>query len=122
MNELRGFHVTCDGRATAARALQWTEQDALDWCSAVIATIGMTCIHGPEAYQHQGKIMGIAVIAESHLAVHLVPEDAMCYAECFSCKPFDIGRFVGATFDAFGLSAGGAVRWRQRSVEETTAP
>jgi len=118
VGELRGFHVTCDGRAPPERAAAWTEQDCLDWCKDVIASCEMTCIAGPTVHQHEGKIIGFAVIAESHVAVHLEPSTGGCFAECFSCKPFDVADFVRETIGAFGLTTTGAVHWRERGCEE----
>lgn len=115
--ELRGYHVTCDGLAPADVARQWGKQDALDWCNAVVEQVEMTVINGPFVHEAEGVIIGHTIIAESHITVHLKPETGECYAECFSCKPFDRTKFVALTLDAFGISESGGARWFPRSVQ-----
>jgi len=114
MNKLRGYHVTCDGRALP-EAL--TIDSVSAWLEDVIALSGLDVIAGPNVYEYHGVFIGFAVIAESHLAAHANTETGELYAELFSCKPFEVSAFVEATVRHFGIVDQGATRWRLRGME-----
>lgn len=109
--------MTCDGIAPPPIVSSWTKDTAQRWCERIVEKVGMNAIYGPYAKEHDGLIIGFCVIAESHIAVHLNPTTGECYAECFSCRPFDQLAFIQETLDAFGILDTGVVAWRQRSVE-----
>lgn len=57
--------------------------------------IGMTKITQPYVFPYAGLvpedkgITGIVIIAESHLTIHTFQDKGYCFADIFSCKPFD---------------------------------
>ena len=72
---------------------------------------------GPNVYARGDALIGFAVIAESHIALHAKLGEGLCFAEMFSCLPFDVAAFVEATVRHFGLSEAGSSRWFVRGAE-----
>lgn len=117
MPDLRGYHMICDGLASPSEAQRWTPDTVISWAEAVIEIAAMNVIQGPTAYGGPDRlIIGFAVIAESHMAVHLRPDERACWAELFSCKKFDIGAVLAQTIMRFGLEESGGARWFPRSL------
>lgn len=114
-SELTGYHVTCDGLPPAPL---WDGASVRAWMEDVIRLSGLTVIEGPNIYDDQGrgKIVGMAVIAESHIAFHGDTRSGSVFAECFSCQPVDIPAFVEATLRYFGISESGQAMWRRRGA------
>jgi len=79
------------------------------WFVELARLIGMTILNGPTIvdFREEGLpeagLSGIAVIAESHMAVHSWPEEAWVMCQVVSCKPFDTMLAAEFTRDHFGL-------------------
>lgn len=52
-------------------------------------TIGMTKLLGPLLETHGDLVMGIMVIAESHISVHADTRSHQVFIDVFSCREFD---------------------------------
>lgn len=73
--------------------------------------IGMTKITQPHVFRYAGLvpedegITGMVIIAESHISLHTFPLKRYCFADVFSCKPFDVERAKALFIAAFGANA-----------------
>ena len=66
------MHVTVDGRRRdAPQGPAWTEATVAEFIDRAVLHAGMLCISGPRTKQFEGRIYGIAILAESHVAAHL---------------------------------------------------
>ncbi len=90
-----GPHLTFNGRLNPS-------QRNLDWIygflEAIPLEIGMTPISTPTVLKPKGEDGqrqwdGLAIIAESHIAIHARPDGGF-YFDIFSCKAFDTDAFL----------------------------
>lgn len=90
-----GPHLTFSGRLRP-------DQMSLDWIyeflEAIPGEIGMTPISTPTVLKPMGEDGrrqwdGLAIIAESHIAIHAAP-DGRYYFDIFSCKAFETDDFL----------------------------
>lgn len=100
------MHAIVDGkRGGGPQAPPWTERAVENFLSRAIGHAGMLCIAGPSVRQFEGRIYGIAVLAESHVCAHLDVMRGLAYTELFSCHDFDADGFVNLAIETFGLVA-----------------
>ena len=97
------MHVTADGHCRSQTGSQWTEPAARGFCYGAIRLAEMTLIDGPRSRQVNGHIYGFAMLAESHVAVHLDADASLAYLELFSCKDFDAEVFARLCINMFNL-------------------
>ena len=70
--------------------------------------IGMTKITQPHVFPYAGLvpedlgITGSVIIAESHLTIHTFQAKRYCFADIFSCKPFDYKAAEKYLIEVFG--------------------
>ena len=78
----------------------------------VIDFIGMTLLDGPhivDVTQFPGPgsgVTGLAVLAESHIAVHTWPELAEVQMDIYSCKEYDVRQVRDKVVVDFGIVSG----------------
>ena len=83
---LLGQHLLIDGRVGIMPTVEGTRS----LLASIARLLDMRVLGQPQAYrQTGGALVGFAVIAESHISVHLYPAPAMSYIDLFSCQPFD---------------------------------
>lgn len=58
----------------------------------------------PNGYDSGPGVTVVAVIAESHIAVHTWPEEGIVRASLFSCQPFDVDAQTALFAAAFGVT------------------
>ncbi len=86
---VEGFNCECPGSLDSEVAIARLLEDAIE-------SAGMTVMMGPyigrEKIRDIGRgpgLTGVAVLYESHVAVHTYPEQRWFYFELLSCKDFD---------------------------------
>ena len=83
------------------------------WIVEIIDYIGMTLLAGPyivDVTQFPGPgsgVTGLAVLAESHIAVHTWPELASVQMDIYSCKEYDVRQVRDKVVVDFGIVSGG---------------
>ena len=98
------MHVTIDGRADAATE-RWSIHGVYQFCRESVELAQMTLISGPHVMAQQGHLYGIAILAESHVSVHLDKRTLMAHLDLFSCNPFNFLKWVEGARSFFSLSA-----------------
>lgn len=99
---LQGYHVWVDG--SAFQTSHWTPELVRDFCHDAVRMAKMTLISGPfAASSAEGNVVGVAVLAESHVAAHLSPQRGEAHFDLFSCKPFPPEAFALLAVERFGL-------------------
>jgi len=96
------MHVTIDGEATPTE--KWSIAGVYGYCRESVALAKMTLISGPHVTASQGHLYGIAILAESHVSVHLDKRSGRAHLDLFSCNDFEIERWVNYSRDWFTLS------------------
>ena len=105
-----------EGELTGPRL---TERELRRWLARMPKRIGMTKIRGPFVQTIPEGLVGICVIAESHLAVHLlydrvetIPEPNVgmltlpapyAYVDIFSCRSFDTAHVIEVVRAELGM-------------------
>lgn len=95
------MHVTVDGRRSGVHT--WNGATAKDFCLQAIRLADMTLISGPHVASWPPSICAIAILGESHVAVHLDRDSGEAHLELFSCKDFPRAPFVDLCVSHFGL-------------------
>jgi len=103
-----GYHLIIDGFTTAPHLL--ADGQAIDRILRIIVQkIGMKLIDGPFITKYDAQdeadsgITGVAILAESHIAVHTWPNKGYFAIDIFSCKPFDVERTNSYLRSEFGM-------------------
>jgi len=96
------MHVAVDGRGRDT--FRWTREAAERFCHQVVRLADMTLISGPHSQGSANRrICAIAILAESHVAVHLDTMTREAHLEMFSCKDFSGPMFAELCRSAFDL-------------------
>ena len=98
------MHVTLDGRADAPTE-KWSIHGVYQFCRDSVELAQMTLISGPHVMAQQGHLYGIAILAESHVSVHLDKRSLTSHLDLFSCNPFDFNAWVELAQRHFSLVA-----------------
>ena len=80
------LEVALDGRTPLERRA-WCERSLGDLIAQVCEGTGLSLIAGPLVHVHGNKVSGIAIIAESHVAIETDRVTGETHATLFSCKP-----------------------------------
>lgn len=88
MKTLVGFHLIIDGQARQRRP-GWTLGDLCSLLEELVSLTGLTVVSGPHLQRHGQWLIGMTIIAESHVSAHLDCEWGQAYVDVFSCRPFD---------------------------------
>jgi len=79
-------HLLLDGKFNKLPEVQ-----DVHWLLTVLPeAIKMTPITPPSLYWDADNIIGIRVIAESHISIHIQKSSSTFFADVFSCKEFSI--------------------------------
>ena len=95
-----GLHLVIDG--TMRKVLTSSEVSA--FLLGCAEAIGMTVIDGPNVYDLPSEITGIVIIAESHIILHVYPNQT-CSLDVFSCKPFSESQAIIYCVATLGLAS-----------------
>ena len=112
---LDGFHTMIDGDASDVRL--WDSGLAHTFCLEAVQFADMLLIEGPFTTHHRTIIASVAVLAESHVSVHLDLESGAAHVDLFSCRAFDEEGFARLAVEAFHLK-----RYRVTSVRRDAPP
>lgn len=96
------MHVTFDGRVDNVGE-NWSIRGVYDFCRDAVRLADMTLVSGPHVTAHKGQLYGMAVLAESHVSVHLDKRTKLAFIEMFSCKDFDSVAFCSLASDRFDI-------------------
>jgi len=95
------MHVAVDGRGRDIH--RWSESAAHRFCLQAVRLADMTMISGPHFASRGRRIYAIAILAESHVAVHLDAMTREAHLEMFSCKAFSAPMFAELCRSTFDL-------------------
>lgn len=101
MQNLNGYHALIDGRAD--QTSHWTPALVYDFLGEAVRMARMTLIAGPWTATLNEAVCGIALLAESHVTVHLNRESGGAHIDLFSCREFDVDQFELLCVERFGL-------------------
>ena len=101
MQSLNGYHAMIDGRAD--QTSRWTPALVYDFLGAAVRLARMTLIAGPWTALRNETVCGIALLAESHVTVHLDREIGVAHIDLFSCREFDADALKLLVIERFGL-------------------
>lgn len=110
MKALVGYHLIVDGQAH--RRPNWTVGDLRELLDELVAVTGLTPVSGPHLFRHHSWLIGMTVIAESHISAHLDCEWGQAYVDVFSCREFDYTTVPGLVARRLGL-----VRYQHQYLE-----
>lgn len=88
---LDGFHLMLQGRASVRG---WSPDLIHLFLDEAVVVANMTLIAGPYVEQSAVGIGGIAILAESHVAVHGQHATHGFWIDLFSCRAFDDKAFA----------------------------
>jgi len=97
------MHVAVDGRGRDRDIHRWTRATAERFCHQAVRLADMTLISGPHSQGSNRRICAIAILAESHVAVHLDTMTREAHLEMFSCKDFSGPMFAELCRSTFDL-------------------
>ena len=95
------MHIAVDGRGRDT--FRWTRATAERFCHQAVRLADMTLISGPHSEAIDTSICAIAILAESHVAVHLDTASHQAHLEMFSCKDFSAPLFAELCRSTFDL-------------------
>src|SRR5574341_2377689 len=87
---LNGYHALIDGVGDFSH---WAEGSAMMFCLDAVKFADMTLVSGPMIASAGDKVMGIAILAESHCSIHVNRATDVAHVDLFSCKKFPIAGF-----------------------------
>lgn len=82
------------------------------------SALGLTRVGEPQVFDHLPEdphnrcLVGLTMIAESHLSIHARPGAGVLHADLFSCAPFDQTRAFDFLQGAYDFS-----RWEVQSLD-----
>ena len=79
-----------------------TPENVRAFLMALPEAIGMKKLLGPLLETHGDMVVGIVVIAESHISVHANTGNGEVFIDVFSCREFDTGLAVGFARKTYG--------------------
>ena len=103
---MAGLHILLDARASLGLS---DRQAVEDWLRYAASLAGMTII-GMQSHlllsglDNGPGVTAIAVIAESHMAVHTWPLEGIITMDMFSCRRFDALAIVESFTRTFGVT------------------
>lgn len=98
-----GLHLILAGYGCDREALM--DLDGIhDFLNRMPDRIGMTKIMPPYVVPFPDRIIGIVLIAESHISIHTFPELEQLYMDIFSCKAFKVRDAVAMAINTFKIS------------------
>ncbi len=101
--EAFGLHLTLDGYDCCREALADLER-IYTFLDQMPGQIDMTKIMPPYVVPLPDKIIGMVLIAESHISIHTFPELKRLYMDIFSCKVFNVRDAVAMAIETFKIS------------------
>lgn len=81
------MHALFDGMATNTPSI--TKIGVGNFARQAVQAVGMTLIGGPWVEEDGDACYGLALLAESHISIHLNRTSGAFHVDIFSCKPFD---------------------------------
>lgn len=102
----------------------------MEFIVSLVKAIDMDLVAGPFCYPYQAEspnemtVSWFAIIATSHVSMHLFPHEGWLALDVFSCKDFDIEtvvRLVEQQFHTSDIDFHGVVRRATRSPRPVTA-
>jgi S-adenosylmethionine/arginine decarboxylase-like enzyme len=103
MQTLNGYHALIDGRSR--QTSHWSPALVYDFLGEAVRLARMTLIAGPWTATLNETVCGNAILAESHVTVHLDRQSGGAHIDLFSCKEFDLDQFELLCVERFGLEA-----------------
>ena len=93
----------CGAQLNSIVAITEFLERAVGLCGMTLLNITVVPVYGNEPHlKDEGGVTGVAVITESHCAVHTWPEERAVNVDMYSCKPFD-AKVLQAHAEAFFL-------------------
>ncbi len=109
-----GWHLLFDAQGAAPAEL--SHQPRL---SSVLAelprALGLTPVGAPQITQRPTLLVGLQLLAESHLSLHLRPQAGVVHADLFSCAPFDREHATALLLAAYPVTRH-RVTWLERTL------
>ena len=97
------MHVTVDGRRASGPPPVWEGYLCTCFCRDAIDLADMKLIDGPHVVETVHDAYALAMLAESHVSVHLDGAAGLAHIDLFSCKDFDSEAFVQLCINTFNL-------------------
>jgi len=101
------MHLFIEGFTKGKRITSATVSTYIKEAAKLASDEGMKIVEGPMVILHDGKLIGFAVIAESHIAVHYDVPTTRMWIDIFSCVPFDATKLLDYTKEYFNLDIRG---------------
>ena len=102
------MHLIIDGYGNDPNKIK--EEFIYQFLDTYPRQIGMTKVSTPRVSQYQNSepqekgISGFVLLAESHISVHVFPEQSYVSIDVFSCNEFGPGQVVKGLQQQFGLT------------------
>ena len=97
------MHVTIDGRRHSGPPPIWNGLLCSRFCWQAIKLAEMTRLSGPHVVEKLHDAYAFAMLAESHVTVHLDGAAGIAYIDLFSCKDFDSEAFAALCINTFNI-------------------
>jgi len=94
------MHVMVDGETETCR--NWNVPLVENICKQAVELTGLSLIQGPFVCENYHMVCGIALLAESHVSVHLMKDTCRFHLDVFSCRPFDVEQIRALVIRIFG--------------------
>ncbi|MBX3184907.1 MAG: S-adenosylmethionine decarboxylase [Polyangiaceae bacterium] len=109
-----GWHLLFDAQGAAPSELA-CEQRLRGALAELPRALGLTPVGAPQVAKRPALLVGLQLLAESHLSLHLRPEAGMVHADLFSCAPFDRERATALLLAAYPVTRH-HVTWLERTL------
>ena len=102
------MHLIIDGYVSDPKKIE-DKEFIFNFLDMYPEQIQMTKVSTPQVTQHSnpgidGKGMsGFVLLAESHISIHIFPEQSYVNIDIFSCRGFNCEQATQALLDKFGL-------------------
>ena len=80
---------------------KWTPEGVRDFVAGAVEATGLTPFGDLALHEDADKVIGLQMIAESHIAVHLYLVARRGFVDVFSCRDFDLPAMVGLVASSF---------------------
>ena len=104
--KMAGLHLILDARASIGLANRKAVEDWIRWAAEVsgMTILGTQSHLLPTPLDSGPGVTALAVIAESHIAVHTWPESGIITMDMFSCRHFKALPIVDSFTRTFGIT------------------
>ena len=103
------MHLIMEGYGNDPQKIQDTEF-IFNFLDTYPKQIGMTKVSIPKITQYENSnskergISGFVLLAESHISIHVIPEESYINIDIFSCNEFGSDQVIKGLREQFGLT------------------